>query len=176
LLLCTTWINFQTHHMQTPKASLACCSMCFKLASVRLPLSLSAAWSLLQVLLVTNFVLIKRLGRAYKAAAQQMQQHLTAMPVTGYPQGGVQMGAMGGPPAGYPPQSTPPQHWGAQPAGGASYPPQSTPPQNWGAQPAGGAGGAAPYPSAGAASQTTTPPAGYPSQFTPPAATGTNAA
>jgi hypothetical protein len=127
-----------------------------RLAGVRLLLPWRPAWSLLQVLLVTNVVLIKRLGKAYKAAAQQMQQHLTAMPVTGYPQGGMQMGVMGGPPAGYPPQSTPPQHWGTQPAGGP--------------------GGAAPYPSAGAAPQTTTPPAGYPSQFAPPAAaTGTHA-
>jgi hypothetical protein len=99
-------------------------------------------------------VLIKRLGKAYKAAAQQMQQHLTAMPVTGYPQGGVQMGHMGGPPSGYPPQSTPPQYWGA----GVPTPA------------AAGAGGAP------VGVHPTQPPAGYPAQFTPAAGAAANGA
>lgn len=115
------------------------------------------------MLLCTNIVLIKRLGKAYKAAAQQMQQHMTALPVTGYPhQGGVQMGGMGGgPPAGYP------QGMGMQMGG--PPPAQHMPPQQpWGAAPP-------PAPGAqGAGGATTMPPAGYPSQFTPPAA-GTNA-
>lgn len=108
--------------------------------------------ALFLVLLCTNFVLIKRLGKAYKAAAQQMQQHLTAQPVPGYaaqPGTGLQMGMMGGSPAGYPPQA-PPQQWGAPP------PPVST--------------------SAGLVPEPAQPPAGYPSQFKPPAATGTSSA
>lgn len=108
----------------------------------------------MQVLLCTNIVLIKRLGKAYKAAAQQMQQHLTAMPVTGYPQGGVQMGQMGpagGPPPGYPTNMQP--GMGAQPQWGAAPPPPGPP---------------APGPAAN-----TAPPAGYPSQFTPPPPAGT---
>lgn len=115
-----------------------------------------------QVLLCTNIVLIKRLGKAYKAAAQQMQQHMTALPVTGYPhQGGVQMGGMGGgPPAGYP------QGMGMQMGG--PPPAHMAPQQPWGAAPP-------PAPGAqGVGGATTTPPAGYPSQFTPPVA-GTNA-
>lgn len=44
----------------------------------------------LNLLLLLLQVLIKRLGRAYKHAAQQMQQHMTA-----YPVGGVQMVPMG---------------------------------------------------------------------------------
>eukprot|EP00775_Hariotina_reticulata_P005079 gene5079-5320_t len=92
-------------------------------------------------LLVTNCILIKRLGRAYKAAAQQMQQHMTAYPGGGANvqmvpmQPGGPVNAAGGatfpgaappyqqqgPPAGYPTHWTPPQS-GA--AGGHQPPPQ----------------------------------------------------
>jgi hypothetical protein len=116
------------------------------------------------VLLATNIVLIKRLGKAYKAAAQQMQQHMTALPVTGYPHqgGGVQMGGMGGgPPAGYP------QGMGMQ-MGGPPPAQHMQPQQPWGAAPP-------TAPGAQGVGATTTPPAGYPAQFTPPAAGATNA-
>lgn len=104
-------------------------------------------------LLVTNLVLIKRLGRAYKHAAQQMQQHMTAYPVAG-----VQMVPMGQNAGGYPQPGAQYQQQGA-------YPPQ----------PGMGPGGyAAPPPGAYQQQQQQqqwTPPPGYPT--TPP--TGQNA-
>eukprot|EP00878_Enallax_costatus_P002205 GHUV01002376.1.p1 GENE.GHUV01002376.1~~GHUV01002376.1.p1 ORF type:complete len:348 (+),score=104.73 GHUV01002376.1:169-1212(+) len=70
-------------------------------------------------LLVTNLVLIKRLGRAYKHAAQQMQQHMTA-----YPVGGVQMMPMGQNTGGYPQPGQFQQQQYGQPGGTGAYPPQ----------------------------------------------------
>lgn len=91
-------------------------------------------------LLLTNLVLIKRLGRAYKAAAQQLQQQGGPQYPIGAPPGGVQMAA-------FPPGSvgSQPPLWGA-PAG-----PHGSAPGTWGA----------PTP-APAPMQQTGPPPGYP--------------
>eukprot|EP00882_Tetradesmus_deserticola_P003267 GHRQ01003461.1.p1 GENE.GHRQ01003461.1~~GHRQ01003461.1.p1 ORF type:complete len:345 (+),score=135.24 GHRQ01003461.1:159-1193(+) len=81
---------------------------------------LSAAMFL--ALLLTNLVLIKKLGKAYKAAHQQLQQRLTAYPVAGAAPQGIQMAA-------YPPQQG---MYGAG-AGGAAQPMQQQ--QQWGPPP-----------------------------------------
>lgn len=73
---------------------------------------------------------------SYKAAAQQLQQHMTAYPMG---PGAVQMAPMaGGAPAGYPqqPMMAAPQQQAAPPGPPAGYPTAWTPPP---AQPAGAA-------------------------------------
>ncbi|KAF6257887.1 hypothetical protein COO60DRAFT_1175149 [Scenedesmus sp. NREL 46B-D3] len=86
---------------------------------------LSAAMFL--ALLLTNLVLIKKLGKAYKAAHQQLQQRLTAYPVAGAAPQGIQMAA-------YPPQ---PGMYGAAAAHtDAAGPPQPMQQQQqWGPPP-----------------------------------------
>ncbi|WIA33861.1 hypothetical protein OEZ86_006965 [Tetradesmus obliquus] len=86
-------------------------------------------------LLVTNLVLIKKLGKAYKAAHQQLQQHLTAHPVAGgVPPQGIQMAA-------YPPQPgmyAAPAAAGAAAGGPAMYgaaQPMQQQQQQWGPPP-----------------------------------------
>eukprot|EP00879_Flechtneria_rotunda_P011470 GHRR01011983.1.p1 GENE.GHRR01011983.1~~GHRR01011983.1.p1 ORF type:complete len:228 (+),score=67.73 GHRR01011983.1:857-1540(+) len=105
--------------------------------------------ALFLALLVTNLILIKKLGRAYKEAAQQMQQHMTAYPLASV----VQMGPVGqhGQPMQYGTPYGPPGNYGYSPQPYASqqgpYPPhpgyQQQPPsvvpgqqqQQWGPAP-----------------------------------------